>query len=264
MGTGWPSDIQNLRRRDAAAFFDKYYAPGNITIGIVGDIQPSEAKRLAEDYFGVIAARPLPPLLHTTEPPQSGPRDAEVQSPAQPMAIAGYKRPDQYSKDDAVFDVISGILAGGRTGILYKELVRDKRIALAAVADDTFPAGKYPNLFIFFMAPTQGHTVDENVKALYEILDRFKTTKVDAEALSRVKTKTRAGLIRQLASNSGLAGLLPAYYANYGDWRKLFTGLDDINAVTAEDVQRVARQYFVPEARTVAYTVQPKTAGGAR
>jgi predicted Zn-dependent peptidase len=265
MSSGWPSDISHLRRADAVRFFQEYYVPGNITMAIVGDVNPAEARRLAEKYFGPMPARPLPPLLHTTEPPQAGPKLAEVESPSQPLAFIGYKRPDQYSPDDPVFDIVSGILSSGRTGLLYKELVRDKQIALAAEAEDTFPGGKYPNLFVFFLAPAMGHTTAENEKAFYDLLERFKSGKVDAVTLARVKTKTRASLIRRLASNPGLASLLTAYYATYGDWRKLFTSLDDLDKVTADDVQRVARKYFVPERRTVAYLVAPKqAAGGAR
>jgi predicted Zn-dependent peptidase len=265
MSTGWPSDVAHLRRADAWRFFHKYYVPGNITMGIVGDVNPAEARRLAEKYFGPMPAHPLPPLLHTVEPPQDGPKRAEVTSPSQPMAVVGYKRPDEYSKDDPVFDVISGILSSGRTGVLYKDLVRDKQIALAAEAIDTFPGGKYPNTFLFFLAPAMGHTTAENEKAFYDLLERFKSEKVDAVTLARVKTKTRASLIRRLDSNSGLAGLLTAYYGIYGDWRKLFTSLDDLDRVTADDVQRVARQYFVPERRTVAFLIPPAhKAGGAQ
>src|SRR5207247_1198971 len=103
-----------------------------------------------------------------------------------------------------------------------------------------------------------------NEKEFYSILENFKTEKVDNETLARVKTKARAGLIRQLDNNAGLASQLTTSYVAYGDWRKLFTALDDINKVTADDVQRVARQYFVPEARTVALPVQPKKKGGAQ
>ena len=259
MSSGWPSDVTHLRRADAWRFFHEYYVPGNITLGIVGDVSPAEARRLAEKYFGPMQARPLPPLLHTVEPRQEGPKQAEVESPSQPMIFIGYKRPDQYSKEDPVFDVVSGVLSSGRTGLLYKELVRDKQIALEAEADDTFPGGRYPNLFLFFLAPAAGHTTAENEKAFYEVLERFKSQTVDGVTLARVKTKTRADLIRRLDSNSGLAGLLTAYHAIYGDWRKLFTSLDELDAVTAEDVQRVAKDTFVPEKRTVAYLV-----GGAQ
>jgi predicted Zn-dependent peptidase len=260
LGTGWPSDVTHLRRADAWRFFHEYYVPGNITLGIVGDVNPAEARRLAEKYFGPMPAHPLPPLLHTEDPPQEGPRQAEVESPSQPLLMVGYKRPDEYSKDDPVFDVISGILSGGRTGILYKELVRDKQIALEAEADDTFPGGKYPNLFLIFLSPAAGHTTAENEKALYGVLENLKSQKVDDVTLARVKTKTRASLIRRLDSNPGLAGLVTAYHAIYGDWRKLFTSLDELDRITADDVQRVAKECFVTERRTVAYLVAPKPA----
>jgi predicted Zn-dependent peptidase len=261
---GWATDIENLRAPEAEQFYKTYYVPGNITIGIAGDVKPAEAKRLAEKYFSKLPAGPLPPLITTVEPKQDGPKRVEVISPSQPLMFIGYKRPDQYDKDDPVFDVISTILASGRTGVMYKDMVRDKKLSLAAVTADTFPAGKYPNLFLFFLVPAVGKTADENEKEFYSLLEYFKTQKVDDVTMARVKTKARAGLIHQLASNSGLANLLTTYSVAYGDWRKLFTSLDDLNKVTAADVQRVATQYFIPETRTVALTVQPKRQGGAR
>src|SRR5207253_5206746 len=174
----------------------------------------------------------------------------------QPLMFIGYKRPDQYDKDDPVFDVITMILTSGRTSVLYKDMVRDKKLSLAAISAPTFPGGKYPNLFLFFLVPAVGKTAEENEKEFYDVLEKFKTEKVDAPTLARVKTKARAGLIRQLDSNSGLASQLTSYYVNYGDWRKLFTAINEVNKVTAEDVQRVARQYFIPEGKTVAVTIR--------
>jgi predicted Zn-dependent peptidase len=262
---GWPSDIASLRVPEAKAFFQEYYVPGNINIAIVGDVNPVEAKRMAERYFGPMAAHPLPPAVHTKEPPQSGPKTAVVESPSQPIVAIAYKRPDQYDPDDPVFDVISLILASGRTGLLYKDLVQERRLALEAEAAATFPAGRYPNLFVFYLAPSMGHTVEENQKALDSLLAHFEASTVDAETLARVKTKARAGVIRRLDSNSGLASLLTTFYANYGDWRKLFTSLTDLDKVTADDVQRVAKKYFVPISRTVSYTSPaPASGGGVR
>jgi predicted Zn-dependent peptidase len=192
------------------------------------------------------------------EPEQEGPKRVAVETPSQPFLAIVYKRPDQADKDDPVFDVINGVLDAGRTGLLYQELVRDKRIALSAVSTATFPAGQYPNLFLVWVTPSSGHTVEENEKAVYDIIERLKVQKVDDQTLARVKTKVRAGLIRQLDSNAGMASQLAFYHVNYGDWRKLFTGLEDINRVTADDVQRVVRQYFTESARTVASTVPPR------
>ncbi len=253
---GWPSDIASLRRSDAQAFFDKYYGPANMTMAIVGDVNPAEARRLADRYFGPLPTRPLPPLLHTREPDQSGPKTTAVISPAQPLLIFGYKRPDQYDKDDPVFDLLSMILSSGRTSWMYRELV-EKRLAAGAQAIPTYPAGRYPSLFVFFIVPAQGHTLEENQKAMDDLLDRFKAQKVDAQTLARVKAQTRVAVLKRLDDNSELAAMLPAFYANYGDWRKLFTTLDDYQTITADDIQRVARTYFVPRNRTTAYTMQP-------
>ena len=257
MPGGWASDIDNFRRTEAEKFYKIYYTPNNITIGIAGDVNPVEAKRMAEKYFGRLPRGPLPPLVHTVEPKQEGEKRVAVASPAQPFLAMAYKRPDQYSKDDATLDVLSDILSGGRTGIIYKELVRDKKIALAAGSQSSFPSGKYPPLFLFFVVPASGHTVEENEKAAHEIIERVKKEKIDNESLERVKTKLRANLIRKLDNNSGLASELCSYAVSYGDWRKLFTELEDYNKVTADDLQRVARTYLTDSTRTVAYTYAP-------
>ncbi len=254
---GWASDIENFRLPEAVRFYRRNYVPSNITIGIAGDVNPAECKRMADKYFSLLPSGPMPSGPRTIEPPQQGEKRVKVESPAQPFMAIAYKRPNQNDKDDAVLDVLSDVLAGGRTGLLYTEMVRDKQIALAAESAATFPGGKYPNLFLFFLVPNMGHTVEENETVCYGIIERLKKEKIDEPTLKRIKTKIRAGLIRQLASNSGLARELASYYVNYGDWRKLFTSLDEIDKVTADDVQRVAKQYLIPETRTVAYTVQP-------
>jgi predicted Zn-dependent peptidase len=263
MPGGWASDIDNFRRPEAEAFYKIFYTPNNITIGIAGDVNPVEAKRMAEKYFGRLPRGPIPPLVRTVEPAQEGEKRVAVASPAQPFVAIAYKRPDQYSPDDATLDVLSDVLSEGRTGIIYKEMVRDKKIALGAGTQATFPSGRYPSLFLFYVLPNTGHSVEENEKALYAIIDRVKKEKVDAETLARVKTKLRAELIRKLADNGGLAAELCDYYAAYGDWRKLFTELEEYNKITADDVQRVAKKYLIDSTKTVAYTYAPAE-GGAK
>jgi predicted Zn-dependent peptidase len=262
MPGGWASDIDNFRRPEAEAFYKIYYTPNNITIGIAGDVNPAEARRMAERYFGRLPRGPLPPLVRTVEPKQEGEKRVAVASPAQPFLAIAYKRPDQYSPDDATLDVLSDVLSEGRTGILYKEMVRDKKIALAVGTQATFPSGKYPSLFLFYVVPSSGHGIEENEKALYAIIDRVKKEPVDAETLARVKIKLRAALIRKLADNAGLAAELCDYYAAYGDWRKLFTQIADYDKVTAADVQRAARKYLIEETKTVAYTYAPAEGAG--
>src|SRR5215471_6233413 len=90
---GWSSDIEQLRRTEAEQFYKRYYTPGNMTIAIAGDVNPAEAKRLAEKYFVRLPKAPPPPRVRTVEPPQEGQKRVAVASAAQPFLIVGYKRP---------------------------------------------------------------------------------------------------------------------------------------------------------------------------
>ncbi len=263
-GVGWASDIENLSVADAEEFFRTYYVPSNLTIAVVGDVEPRQVRRLAEIYFGRWKPGPPPPAVRTVEPEQEGERRVEVESQSQPIVVLGYRKPSIYDPDRAVFDVISSVLSGGRTGWFYKEMVRDKQIALDAAGFPDFPGDKYPGLFVFYAAPTSGHTVAENEAAMYALIEKLKNEKVDEQTLTMIKTKNRAALIQKLQSNSGLAGELAGHHVLYGDWRQLFRALDEINKVTADDVQRVARNYFVKRTRTVAYLAAPPKAEEAK
>lgn len=253
-GMGWPSDVANLRNADARAFFEKYFTASNMVIAMVGDVVPDDARRLAERYFGPMPARPVPAAPHTVEPPQQGTKRIQIQLPGQPVLVWGYKRPDQLDPDDPALRVLGLVLAGGHTGMLYKELVEDQRIAVDVQAVSAFPGGRYPSLFTLSVTPGRERTVEENEKALEALVARLQVEKVDDETLNRARSKVRAGLIALLEGNQGLALELPAYYSANGDWRKLFTSIADVNKVTADDVQRVARKYLVASQRTAIYS----------
>lgn len=251
------SEISKLRRAEAEKYFKDYYVAEAMTAALVGDVDPKEAKRLAETYFGRLPKRPKKDSVRTQEPPQEGERRVALEVQSQPFVIMGFHKPSVVDKDAAVFDVITDILGGGRTSWLYKSLVRDKKIAVAAQAITGIPGVKYPGLFIFFTVPSPGKTTEENEKAVEEQIERLKKEKVSPELLEQVKTRARADIVRELGANSGLAGLLAMNQAVLGDWRRVFLDLDDIGKVTAEDVQRVANQYFQKKNRTVAVIVPP-------
>ncbi len=104
---------------------------------------------------------------------------------------------------------------------------------------------------LFYALTAPGKTVDDVAKSLRAEIDRLKTEPVTAEELDRVKTQARAGLLRSLDSNTGMARLLAEYQVKTGDWRNVFKELDAIAAVTAADIQRVAQTTFKPENRTI-------------
>ncbi len=248
---GHMSDLETLTRGEAEAFFSKHYGPGSLTIAIVGDVNPQEARELAERYFNRIPSDAKPDPVETVEPPQLGQRRVVVEDPAQPFVLIGYHKPNINHPDNAVFDAITDIVGIGRTSRLYKSLVKEKKIAVAASGFPGMPGDKYPSLFLFYAVPARGRTNQECEDAIYVEIDKLKTELVSPEELAKAKTRSRASLIRQLASNSGLAAQLTFYEAITGDWRNLFKQLDEIDKVTAEDIQQVAKKYFTTKNQTV-------------
>jgi predicted Zn-dependent peptidase len=254
---GYMSDLENMSRTQAQAFFKKYYSPRNLTIAIVGDVNPQEIKKLAEKYFSGIPGGNKPSPVEAVEPPQMGERRITIEDTAQPAVLIGYHRPDIESPDSVVFDSVSKILGIGRTSRLYKSLVKEKKIAVSVEADSG--RNKYPGLFIIYAEPARGHTADECEKAVYAEIEKLKTEPVSSEELQKAKTRSRADVIGKLDSNSGLAARLTFYEVLTGDWRNLFRQLDKINMVNAADVQRVAKECFVTKNRTVG-VIQTTTA----
>ena len=250
---GWYSDLDNLTRPAAREFFRRFYTPSNLTAFIVGDVDSDEVIRLADLYFGRLPEGPPPQGLWTREPPQEGERRTTVYAQSQPLVLMGYHKPDVSHADDSVFDAVQDILSGGRTSRLYRSLVEDQKIAVAAGGFPGFPGNKYANLFLFFAFPTPGHTNEESEEAMLVEIERLKTELVTEDELKRLKQRARARLIAQLDSNSGLAGQLAAYQVLTGDWRNRFRTLDDIDNVTREDIQRIAQTYFTERNRTVGY-----------
>jgi predicted Zn-dependent peptidase len=248
---GWPSDLRAFSATDAVNFFNKYYVPANMVVTVVGDVKAVEAVPVIAKYFGRIPARPEPEPLRTQEPPQQALRTLLIHDPSQPIYVEGYHRPNFRDPDDAVYDVLADLLSKGRTSRLYRSLVRDKRIALAAQGG-SFPGTKYPSLFFFFAAPSQGHSADQMAAPIHEEIEKLKTQEVTDDELQSIKTRAKADLIRGLGNDQGLAFQLGEYQALYGDWRELFRQIDEIEKVTKADIRRVANKTFREENRTVA------------
>jgi predicted Zn-dependent peptidase len=220
-------------------------------VAIAGDVKAAEAMPILEKYFGRLPARPQPDEETTTEPPQNSERRVVMKAQSQPLYLEGYHRPDYRSKDDAVFDAITDLMSDGRTSRLYRALVRDKKIASFSAGFSGLPGIKYPHLFAFYAFPLPGHTTQEVGDAIHAEIERLKKEDITDDELKMIKTRTKAGLIRGLADNEGLATQLATYQTRYGDWRELFRSVDHIEHVTKADIRRVANEIFVDSNRTV-------------
>ncbi len=268
---GYMSDLHSFTLTDARHFFQTYYGPSNLVTVIVGDLDPEKAIPVLDRYFGRIPARPQPAPLRTVEPPQVAEKILREPDPAQPFYLEGYHKPAATDPDQPVYDAIDDILSNGRTSRLYRRLVRDDKIAVATASFSGFPGEKYPNMWIAYAVPAKGATNEQVQAAIRDEIDKLKAAPVSDEELTRFKTRAKADLIRGLRSNQGLANQLARYQLLFGDWRALFRYIDDLDKVTKEDIQRVARETFTETNRTVGMiftesadeTPEPAAAPGA-
>jgi len=261
---GYVSDLKHFSATDAANFFKTHYVPSNMVVALVGDLDAEKTFALVEKYFGRIPSGPKPEEYTTEQTKQSSERTVLLHDPSQPFYVEGYQKPNYRDKDDVVYSVISSVMSEGRTSRLYRALVRDKKIAIAAAGFSGFPGDKYRNLYAFYAVPSQGHNATEMGDAIHEAIDKLKADGVSADELKMVKTRSKASLLRSLANNQGLAINLAENQLKYGDWRELFRRIDKIDAVTNEDVKRVANEVFVDTNRTVGILETKGAAKGAQ
>lgn len=247
---GYQDDLFIATRESVREFFDAYYGPNNLIGVVVGDVEADQVQAMADAYFGRFEARSLPAEVTIEEPPQTAPKSFTLELPTEPWYLEGYHRPSLTDPDHAIYGMIEAILLQGRTSRLYKQMVEEEQIALDVGGFSGFPGDKYPNMMVLYGITAPNITPEQIADAIHQQLERLKTEPVSAEELDRVKTQARASLLRRLDSNSGMASLLAEYEAKTGSWRNIFTELGEIEAVVAEDIQRVAQTTFQPENRT--------------
>jgi zinc protease len=254
---GWPSDIEAWTMDDLRAHYKMGYAPNNCTMVVVGDATDEAVMALARKYIEPIPSQPPPPEIRTKEPEQLGERRIVVRKPAQlPIQLFAYHIPAAKDPDITALDVLDAILTEGQSSRLYKRLV-DSQLALNVGGGAREMLD--PGLYTFSMTPRSGVDPARTEAALFEELEKVRTTPVSAEELRKAKNQLLAVHYKQLKTIAGRANLLGTYEVFHGDYNKLFTLDKDIEAVTAADVQRVAQKYFGPNNRTVATLIPEVT-----
>jgi zinc protease len=253
---GWPSDIESWSMDDLKAHFRMGYAPNNCVMVLVGDVHYDQVMKLARQYLEPIPRQDPPPPVRTKEPVQQGERRVTLSKPAQlPIQQILFHIPESKSPDTPVLRVISTLLSGGQSSRLYRKLVDAQ---LANNAGGGVGNALDPTVFSFSIQPRSGVDTAVTEKALFEELSRLQMEEVPAAELRKAKNQMLANLYRQLKTIEGRANLLGSYEIFYGDFNKLFTADKEIEAVTAADIQRVAKLYFNPKNRTVATLIPEK------
>jgi zinc protease len=254
---GWMKDIKAITQEKALAFYKRYYAPNNAVLIIAGNIDPAATLELiAREYGPIPAAEPPPPDGAT---PERAPA-AEVRAtltrpvPADRLVI-GFPAPALADRDRAAFEVAAEMLAGGPSSRLYRTLVVDKQAA-SSVRGDVLPT-RDPGLFGIWVQMTKGHAAEQAERAISDATTSLATQPLAAGELGRAIARLETEFWQRLASSHGRAEALGEFETAGGGFQNLFQRAAAYQAVTAEDVKRIAAQYLATEARSIV-VVRPK------
>ncbi len=243
---GYSEDLAAMTLERATAFFKRHYVPSNAVGCIVGDVELAQLIPMLERTFGAIPAGTVAPRPTFSEPPQRAIRRSTVSFEASPRLLVAFRKPPPPAKEDYVFDVLEVLLGQGRTSRLEKRLVLKDRLA-QGVGVFGGPGSRLENLFVVSVTPLKGAKLETIEKAIWDELNRLKAEPVPPAELEKVRNRVSADSARSLDSYQGLAGQLSQAEALVGDWRYAADHPQVIAALTAEDVQSVARKYFVAE-----------------
>jgi zinc protease len=253
---GWMNDLEHMKAQDARDWYKRWYAPNNATLVVVGDVDPQQVLRLAQKYFGPLKAQKLPERKPQGEPEQKGERRLVVKAPAKlPYLALAYHAPSlRDPKNDwepYALEILSGVLDGNPASRLNRDLVRRDRIAVdVSVGYDAVNRG--PGLFEFDGTPSEGTSVEDLEAAIRGQIEQLKQDGISEEELQRVKAQVIAADVYQRDSMFYQAMQIGMLEGTGLSWRHLKDYPRRLQAVTAEQVQAVARKYLVDDTLTVA------------
>jgi zinc protease len=261
---GWMNDIQHLTIPDIRRWYERFYAPNNATLVVVGDVNPDEVHALAKQYFGPIKAQPLIERKQQIEPRALGKKHILVKAPANvPLLLQGYIVPSvktadtKHARDPYTLEVIAALLDAGDSGRFSQHLIRGtERASNVGVSYNLYT--RYQTQFITYGSPSAGNTLKDLAEGIALELNRLKTEPVSDAELKRVKTQLIAQKTFERDSVFGQAMEL-------GVLETLGLGADvaeqynaHIRDVTSTDVQAAAHAYFDDSHMTEAHLL-PQT-----
>ncbi|KPL08081.1 hypothetical protein AMJ86_01960 [bacterium SM23_57] len=262
---GWPSDVENITREQAHQYYDTYYAPNNLTMILVGDLEPDKMIKLVKKYFERIPrGKTEPPDVITLEEKQYGEKRLIAEAETNPKVEIWYHTAAWKHSDSYPLEILAGIMSG-KTGRLYKKLVEEKGIAKSSVRGRRRMFGgsglgvnanqdskKYAGAFQITAQGISGVRAEQLEEAMYEVIEDLKNNPVPQEELQKVKNQLRVQKIRFMDIMSGMGIIFfLGNNAALGDWTEVNNNPKMCDLVTAEDVQRVAKKYFTNNQRNV-------------
>ncbi len=259
---GWDEEIQQIGREEAIDFYSHHYAPNNAMLVVTGDVEPMEVLTLAQETYGLVAARELAPRSRPAQPPRLSESRIDMTHPDTrlPIFMRMYRVPTYRTGEPGVaeaFDMLTTMLGGGATSRLYRALVVEQQIAVSA---GSYYDGSAANLSEFgvYAYPAEGVSFDEVEAAIDEVLAEMMAAPPEPGEFERARTRLVAAHIYEqdsqfaLAMDYGLSLTIGLTVEDVETWP------DRIELVTPEDVQNVARDYLIKK-EAVTGTLAPLT-----
>lgn len=260
---GWMVDLDGMKLKDAKDWYKKWYTPNNVTLVVVGDVNPDDVYAMAKKYFGVYKSNPLPEVKARTEVAQKGVRNITLKLPAKLASLRmGYKTPGMISAKQGkvpkwepyALEVLANILDGGDSARFAKNLIRGKSIAAGAGAG-YYGYGRLPNMLVITGTPAKDVETSQLKKALLDEIDILKKELVSEKELKRVKAQVIAGEVYERDSIEHMATLLGSLESVGLGHQYMDEYVPGVLAVTAQQIQDVAKKYLIDEHLTIAELV---------
>ncbi|OGQ07681.1 MAG: hypothetical protein A3G32_00600 [Deltaproteobacteria bacterium RIFCSPLOWO2_12_FULL_40_28] len=250
---GKPEHIANYTYEQARAFHDRYYIPSRMVISLVGDLDVKKTLEVVKHYFEKLPTRPDSITQILPESLEGFPKSKTIRGQGGARMYVGFYRPAYPHVDDKVFDVLDTLLCQGRTSRLYASLVLEQKLASQVGCDASLPGTRLDGLFTIYAQPLPPHTNQDLFQGILEELHKLKTELVTSAELEKVKNNVDAHRVWAMKSNMGLASTLSFYESLTGNWNNLNTLIDEIKKIQAEDIQAVAKHYFISERQVTAF-----------
>ena len=259
---GSMKDLEAASIEDVRDFYHTYYVPANATMVLVGDFDTPQAMDLVAKYLGRVpkAERPVPRDI-PKEPPQTQEKRVTLQQPwPLPAVVVAYHITYDGNPDSYPLHIAAKVLSDGESSRIYKKLVYDKQMAVAAFGQANLIED--PNLFYAVAIVQLPHTTQEVADALITEVERLKTESITDHELQRAKNQFARDYIVGRESNQSKASQLAHAVVIHRDITTADGEFDIFQNITTADVQRVARTYFKTENRVV-MTLMPSGRTGA-
>lgn len=253
---GWMSDLKRLTADDVRAWYRRWYRPNNAVLVVAGDVDAKKVFALAQRYYGGIPRRPIPATPNYTEPPQLGIKRIVVKAPAElPYMVMAYHAPalhdPEHDWQPYALEVLAGVLDGNDSARLNKSLVREQQLASSVGAGyDSLARG--PSLFTLEGTPSEGKTAADLEAGLRGQIAKLVKDGVSADELKRVKAQITAGQVYKRDSVFYQAMEIGQLESLGLSWKDIPVMLNKLQAVTAQQVQDVARTFLKDDNLTVA------------